>query len=243
MIEVLIVDDQKTVQEILRGYIEDDPHLKLAGCANNGREALDMIKTNRPHIVLMDIEMPILDGITATKIISEQFIDTKVLIISVHNEDSYLNTALQVGAKGYLLKNTPAKELVNAIYSAYKGYFQLGPGLLEKYLHQASDSQVNTEELKQLKTIVMQQSEYLKNIGGGKHSRGKNSSKNSRSRPNANNVDYLEDRYISLEKKVYILSNRVDKQSKKIAFLEQFSILVILTCGVMGVLFLVFVLR
>ena len=65
-------------------------------------------------------------GLTATKIISEQFIDTNVLIISVHNEDSYLNTALQVGAKGYLLKNTPSKELINAIYSAYKGYFQLG---------------------------------------------------------------------------------------------------------------------
>ena len=75
--------------------------------------------------------MPILDGLTATKMISERFIDTNVLIISVHNEDAYLNSALQVGAKGYLKKNTPEKELLNAIYSAYKGYFQQGPVCLK----------------------------------------------------------------------------------------------------------------
>ncbi|MGD1917985.1 MAG: response regulator transcription factor [Pleurocapsa sp.] len=142
MIKVLIADDQKTVREILGGYVKEDPRLEFIGCANNGQEALNLIEVHRPNIVLMDIEMPILDGIAATKIISEQFVDTKVLIISVHNEDSYLNTALQVGAKGYLLKNTPAKELINAIYSAYKGYFQLGPGLLEKYLYKASASYV-----------------------------------------------------------------------------------------------------
>ena len=146
-IKVLIVDDQKTVQEILRGYIEEEPNLEFVACASNGEEALDIIRVHRPHIVLMDIEMPVLDGLTATKIITEQYIDTKVLIISVHNEDTYLNTALQVGAKGYLLKNTPAKELINAIYSGYKGYFQLGPGLLETYLHKASKSSVNHQDI------------------------------------------------------------------------------------------------
>ena len=145
MIKVLVVDDQKTVQEILKSYIEEDPNLEVVGCANNGQEAIDSIEVHHPNIVLMDIEMPILDGLTATKIITEQFIDTYVLIISVHNEDTYLHTALRVGAKGYLLKNTPAKELINAIYSAYKGYFQLGPGLLEKYLYKVSDSQTNAQ--------------------------------------------------------------------------------------------------
>ena len=241
-IEVLIADDQKTVQEVLRGYIEEEPQLEFIGCANNGQEALEMIKTNRPDIVLMDIEMPVLDGISATQIISEQFIDTKVIIISVHNEHSYLNIALQVGAKGYLLKNTPAKELINAIFSAYKGYFQLGPGLLENYLYQANDSQVNVRELQQLKTIVMQQSEYLKNLSKDKRSRRKSTSKNGASHQN-DNRDYWENRYVSLEKRVYVLSNRLDKQSKKITFLQQLSILVMLFCGVMGILlFLVFVL-
>ena len=141
MIDVLIVDDRITVKEILKSYIEPDPGLNLIGCASNGEEAIELVKIYQPHIVLMDIEMPVMDGLTATRIITEKFIKTSVLIISVHNDDSYLNSALQVGAKGYLKKNTPEKELINAIYSAYKGYFQLGPGFLEQYLRKTSESQ------------------------------------------------------------------------------------------------------
>ena len=245
MITVLIVDDQKTVQEILRSYIDEAPYLECAGCANNGQEALDMIEAHRPNIVLMDIEMPILDGLTATKIISEKFIDTIVLIISVHNEDSYLNTALQVGAKGYLLKNTPAKELINAVNSAYKGYFQLGPGLLEKYLRKVGDSQGSTEEIKQLKTMVMQQSEYLESISGNRHSKQQSSSSNSKNHQNGNknsNKNYLENKYANLERHIYVLSNRVDKHSQKIMSLQQFCIFLLCCCGVLGILLLLFAL-
>ena len=245
MITVLIVDDQKTVQEILRSYIEEDPYLDFIGSASNGQEALEMVKAYRPNIVLMDIEMPVLDGLTATKIISEKFIDTNVLIISVHNEDSYLSTALQVGAKGYLLKNTPAKELINAINSAYKGYFQLGPGLLEKYLRKVGDSPDSTEEIRQLKTMVMQQSEYLESLS----SRRKASPSSRQSSSNGNgknhrhdNKDYLEQKYASLERQMYILTNRLDKQSKKIAFLQQFCIFILFFCAVLSIALLVFAL-
>ncbi|MCC0175799.1 response regulator transcription factor [Waterburya agarophytonicola K14] len=237
-IKVLIVDDQKTVQEILKGYIEEESSLEFVACANNGQEALDMVKVCRPHIVLMDIEMPVLDGLTATKIISEQFIDTKVLIISVHNEDSYLNTALQVGAKGYLLKNTPSKELINAIYSAYKGYFQLGPGLLEKYLHKVSSSEANAQELQQLKNVILQQSQYLETLRQGGNNQP-SSSNDSRSR-RSNSRDYLESQYANLEKQVYVLSNRIDKQNKKIAFLQQSGIFIILCGGVLATFVLLF---
>ncbi|MEL6909404.1 MAG: response regulator transcription factor, partial [Cyanobacteria bacterium J06598_4] len=158
MIKVLIVDDQRTVQEIIKSYIENDPGLELIGCGNNGKEAIELIERYHPHVVLMDIEMPVMDGLEATQIISEQFINTNVLIISVHNEDTYLDTALQVGAKGYLKKNTPEKELINAIYSAYKGYFQLGPGLLEQYLYKATKSQSNSQDIEQLKSVILQQS-------------------------------------------------------------------------------------
>ena len=240
MITVLIVDDQKTVQEILKSYIEEDPYLEFIGSANNGQEALDMVKAYRPNIVLMDIEMPVLDGLTATKIISEKFIDTNVLIISVHNEDSYLSTALQVGAKGYLLKNTPSKELINAINSAYKGYFQLGPGLLEKYLRKVGDSQDSTEEIRQLKTMVMQQSEYLENLSSRRKAppSSRQSTSNGKNHHNDNN-DYLEKKYASLERQMYILTNRLDKQSKKIAFLQQFCVFLLFCCAVLGTVLLV----
>ena len=236
MIKVLIADDQKTVQEIIRSYIEDEPNLKLVACANDGQEALDLVKEHRPHIVLMDIEMPVLDGLTATKIITEQFIDTYVLIISVHNEENYLNTALQVGAKGYLLKNTPAKELINSIYSAYKGYFQLGPGLLEKYLYRNRESTVNSQDLEQFKMMMMEQ---FQNLSQG----GENDSKRrhrSRRESNSVNRDYIENQYATLEKQLYITNSRLDKLNKKIVFLQQSILLVILGCAAIGVLIILF---
>ena len=215
MIKVLIVDDQKTVQEVLRSYLEEESALEVVGCADNGQQALDLIEAYRPNIVLMDIEMPVLDGLTATRIITEQFVDSNVLILSVHDEDTYLNTALQVGAKGYLLKNTPAKELINAIYSAYKGYFQLGPGLLEKYLYKVSKSQSNFQEIEQLKTIMIKQSQLLENIQN-------RSMGDSRASSYGQNADRFKDKFISLEQKLYSLSYRLDEANKKIIFLQQF---------------------
>ena len=247
MIKVLIVDDQKTVQEILRSYIEQEPGLEIVGCANDGQEALDLVKIHRPHIVLMDIEMPVLDGLTATKTISEQFIDTKVLIISVHKEDAYINTALQLGAKGFLLKNTPAKELINAIYSAHKGYFQLGPGLLENYLHKATESQqLNFQEIEQLKSIMHKQSQVLENLSTESGLRSESRS-NSRSNNNARakrsrSREQLENQYANLEKRLYYLTSRLDKLNRRIDFLQQFGVFVLLGCAVLGLLLLYFTL-
>jgi len=230
MIKVLIADDQKTVQEIIRSYVEADSGLELVGCASNGKEAIESIELYHPHVVLMDIEMPIMDGLEATQIISEQFISTNVLIISVHNEDTYLDTALQVGAKGYLKKNTPEKELINAIYSAHKGYFQLGPGLLEQYLYKATKSQSNSQDIEQLKSVILQQSKLLDNInqGRGRSSRrtGNHSEKNKIS---------LESRCATLEKQVYYISGRLEKLNKKASFHQQLSALAILSCAFVGI--------
>jgi len=233
MIKVLIVDDQKTVQEIIKSYIEADPGLELTGCASNGQEAIELVDSDHPHVVLMDIEMPIMDGLEATQIISEQYINTNVLIISVHNEDTYLDMALQVGAKGYLKKNTPEKELVNAIYSSYKGYFQLGPGLLEQHLHRTAKSQSNSQKIEQLKSVILQQSKLLDNLDQGtfRQSPGTNS-KSRRSKVS------LESRCATLEKQIYYISIRLDKLHKKASFHQQLSGLAILSCAfvVMGLL-------
>jgi DNA-binding NarL/FixJ family response regulator len=239
VIKVLIVDDQKTVQEVLKSYLETETSIEIVGCADNGQEALDLVKAHRPHIVLMDIEMPILDGLTATKIISEQFIDTSVLIISVHNEDTYLNMALQVGAKGYLLKNTPAKELVNAVYSAYKGYFQLGPGLLEKYLYKVSEAQSNSQEIEQLKSVILQQSQFLKTLANDSVAESKDIGSNYSRRKNSQ--DALKNEYVNLEKQVYYLRDSLEKTNKRIIVIQQslsfivlFLVVLVLTIVIIG---------
>ena len=215
MIKVLIVDDQKTIQEVLVSYLEGEPGLEVVGVADDGQQALTMVEELRPDIVLMDIDMPALDGLTATRIISERFVETQILILSVHDEDAYLNTALQVGAKGYLLKNTPAKELVNAIFSAYKGYFQLGPGLLEKYLYKVAQSQSNLDEVKQMKDMMLQQSKLLEEMKSAYN-------------PGKNRDDKYpgSQKYAALEKQLYSFQYQFDKANKKITFLQTFCVLI-----------------
>jgi DNA-binding NarL/FixJ family response regulator len=235
----LIVDDQKTVQEIIKTYIEADPSLEFVGCASDGKEAIELIGIHHPNVVLMDIEMPVMDGLEATQIITEQFINTSVLIISVHNDESYLDAALQVGAKGYLKKNTPEKELLHAIHSAYKGYFQLGPGLLEQYLHKATQSQSNSQEIEQLKSVLLQQSKLLDNLNNGRgNPRSSNDHSGSGAKSSENSKFSLETRCTNLEKQVYHISNHLNKLNKKAILNQQLSILVILSCAfvVIGIL-------
>lgn len=215
MIKVLIVDDQKTVQEILKSYIEEVADLEIVGFAEDGQMALKQVESLRPDVVLMDIDLPSIDGLTATRIICERFVDTKVIIFSVHDEDTYLNTALHVGAKGYLLKSTPPRELVNAIYSAYKGYFQLGPGLLERYLYKVDQAQSNTTEIEQLRRTIEQQSLLLERI----HT---NNAQQNRYQSPAGNYNELDQNYRKLEKQFNMLQYQFQKINKQFDTLQNF---------------------
>ena len=132
-IRVLLVDDQNFIRRFITRSLVSD-RISIVGTADNGRDAIEQVKLLNPDVVLIDIEMPQMDGITATEIITHKFDFCKVLVLSSHQTEEYLQKALRVGAKGYLTKDSPAVELTNAIYSVYKGYTQLGPGLLEKVL-------------------------------------------------------------------------------------------------------------
>ena len=233
MIKVLIVDDQKTVQALLNDYLEGEPGIEIIGFAENGQDALEMVKVHRPDIVLMDIEMPVLDGLSATRIIAEQFVQSNVLILSVHDEDSYLNASLHVGAKGYLLKTTPARELIHAIYSACKGYFQLGPGLLEKYLYKISQSQLKYQQVEELKKIISQQSNFLKQLQSKKAQ--------SNSRNEATNNDDLQDNILALEQKIYYLNHCLDDLKKRVSFLQNLSLLLIF--AVAGLILIMYIMH
>ena len=132
-IRVLLVDDQNFVRRFITQALSGD-RISIVGTADNGRDAIKQVELLHPDVALVDIEMPEMDGITATEIITQKFDFCKVLVLSSHQTGDYLQKALRVGAKGYLTKDSPAVELTNAIYSVYKGYTQLSPGLLEKVL-------------------------------------------------------------------------------------------------------------
>jgi hemolysin D len=134
-IRILVVDDQHFARKFLEQTIDEETqssHLKVIGTASNGQQALQQVEFLQPDVVVIDLEMPDMDGISATKIITEKFPDSKVLVLSSYDNASYLHQAFQAGAKGYLLKSTPGEDLRNAILFVNKGYSQIGPGLLEK---------------------------------------------------------------------------------------------------------------
>ena len=128
-IRVLIVDDQKMIREGLKALIKGEQDIKIIGIAENGEHAIKQAEALKPDIVLMDMEMPGMDGMEATKIICQKFPDIKVLVLSTFDTQEYVARSLSSGAMGYLLKGTPAKELTDAIRSIHRGYAQIGPGV------------------------------------------------------------------------------------------------------------------
>lgn len=218
MIKILIVDDRKTVQELLKSNLTRKSGIEILDVANNGKIAIERTESLKPDVVLMDIEMPVMDGLTATKIIAEQFPETKVLILSSYDEDTYLNKALQVGAKGYLLKSTPPEELIQAIHSVHKNYFQLGPGLLEKYLYKLITSQTNSSEIEQIRLMLEKQSKFLEEI---QERSGTNKKKIKE------NNDVFDREYFLLRREVYSLKQAQEQLRKQIDLFQGFFIFVV----------------
>ena len=131
-INILLVDDRKSIRESLHVSLEPEPDIKVVGTAIDGQTAISQVDTFNPDVALIDIEMPGISGLEATRIIKERFPNTKIIILSSYDSDEYIDRALKAGANGYLLKTTPTSEIVNAIRCVDKGYLQLGPGLFEK---------------------------------------------------------------------------------------------------------------
>lgn len=136
MIKVLLVDDQSLIRQGLKALLELEPDLEIVGEAENGARAIHLIDKLHPDVVLMDIRMPIMDGVATTREIQRRFTGIKVLVLTTFDDDEYVKAALQHGAMGYLLKDTPSEELAVAVRAVYKGYTQLGPGIVKKLLTQ-----------------------------------------------------------------------------------------------------------
>ena len=127
MINILLVDDQTLLCEVLKNWLDVEKDIQVLGVANDGHKAIEEVERLQPDIVLMDIDMPQMDGLKATKVISQRFPQVKVIVLSGHDDDVYLGKSLRAGAKGYLLKNTAPDELVQKIRSVYNNVNLLEP--------------------------------------------------------------------------------------------------------------------
>ncbi|MCY7368384.1 MAG: response regulator transcription factor [Chamaesiphon sp.] len=134
MISLLLVDDQNLIRQGLRALLELEPDLVVVGEAENGAIAVDRVKELQPNVVLMDIRMPVMDGVTATKQICSEFPNVNILVLTTFDDDTYVMTAIKYGAKGYLLKDTPSEEIAAAIRAVALGYTHLAPGMIAKVM-------------------------------------------------------------------------------------------------------------
>ncbi|MEM7595339.1 MAG: NHLP bacteriocin system secretion protein, partial [Cyanobacteria bacterium P01_A01_bin.83] len=144
-IRVMIVDDQKSICQQLQQWLEPEPDLEIVATATDGATAINLIESIQPDIVLMDLNMPGMDGFESIEIIVKRFPETKILVLSVSESKDDVQRALKAGATGYLLKNNSAEGMVNAIRSAGKSYFQLSPGLFTEIFLPKLNSQTDED--------------------------------------------------------------------------------------------------
>ena len=170
MIRVLIVDDQSLIREGLRMMLGIYDNIFVVDEAINGKEAIKALKYKEVDLILMDIRMPVMNGVEATKIIKENYPDIKILILTTFNEDEYIFEGLKNGADGYLLKDISSQELVRAIKTVYKGNVLLQPDVAKKILGSIGNNSTiqNNKNEDIFKDLTKKEHEISLLIGEGK---------------------------------------------------------------------------
>ncbi len=128
-IEIVIADDHSIVRQGLRKLLEEENYIKIIGESVNGREAVQKVQKLKPDVIIMDIAMPILNGIEAARQIKQLNLKTKVVILSMHDHSRYIRELLGIGVSGYVLKDAVSGDIIKAILAAVKGNIYLSPSI------------------------------------------------------------------------------------------------------------------
>jgi NarL family two-component system response regulator LiaR len=166
-IKVLIADDHEVVRQGTRKLLEEEPDLEVVGEAADGEEAIKLTGKFRPDVVLMDVSMPKVDGIEATKQIKALYPSTNILILSAYDDDQFIFSLLEAGAAGYLLKSVRGRELVDAIRAVYGGESVLHPSVARKVLNRFGRSTEKVLEKKGTDVLSDREMEVLKLVTKG----------------------------------------------------------------------------
>ena len=162
MIRVLIADDQRMFAESIKYIIESRASdIEIVGIAVNGQEAVDLTEQHMPDIVLLDVRMPVMDGVEAARLIHPKHPEIRLLMLTTFPDDEYVHASFKHGAVGYLLKNRPPSELINAIRAVAGGIMQIDPAVSRSLIHDrqfdAPDDHLETN----LKTLTHREREVL----------------------------------------------------------------------------------
>lgn len=172
MVKVLIADDQELIRESLKIILDSKPDIEVTDAVSDGLEVIRSIREKRPDIILLDIRMPRLDGVSCTKIIKEGYPDIKIIILTTFDDDEYVFNALKYGASGYLLKGISMDSLVEAINTVYQGQAMINSDIASKVLKFFSKLAVNNETIhvpvENIKMITKNEWTIIKEVSKGK---------------------------------------------------------------------------
>jgi two-component system nitrate/nitrite response regulator NarL len=148
MIKVLLADDHEIITDGLKSILKNEDNIEVVATVSNGRDAVNYIEKNQVDIAVLDINMPIMTGIEATKLIKENAYETKVLILSMYDTMEFIDELIEAGCQGYILKNKGQEELVKAIHRVYSGKPYFGERVQERMLEQRMNSNVKSKQEK-----------------------------------------------------------------------------------------------
>ena len=168
MIKVMIVDDQALIREGLNMMLSLYENIEIVDEASNGQDAIDKLESEEVDVVLMDIRMPVMDGVEATKIIKKRYPNSKILILTTFNEDEYIFQGLNYGADGYILKDVSSKELVNGIKTVYEGNVLLQPEVATRVVSAMKNNVFNMSDDVFLKDLTPREREIAYLVAEGR---------------------------------------------------------------------------
>jgi two-component system response regulator NreC len=167
-IRVFLVDDHTVVRQGLRRILESDEEIEIVGEAGDGRTAIDLVQKVRPHVVVMDVAMPELNGIEATRQILKRVEGAKVLVLSMHGDDVYVRQALKAGARGYLLKDSEDLDLIKAVKAIRAGGSFFSPPVSKVVLSGYLGDKVDGDAEDSVARLTDREREVLQLIAEGK---------------------------------------------------------------------------
>jgi DNA-binding NarL/FixJ family response regulator len=168
-IRVLLADDHTVVRQGLRALLAAEEDIEIIGEAENGRQALQLVKKLLPDVVVMDIAMPVLNGVEATRQITRYVPSVKVLVLSTYSNDEYVEQLTEAGAAGYLVKQTAANDLLKAIREAFKGNAFFSPAIAKRLRDQCRQTYVTGQPVKRRSDyLTTREAEVLQLIAEGR---------------------------------------------------------------------------
>ncbi len=153
MIRILAVDDHALLRKGLAAVVNAEPDMKLVAEAQNGEDAVEKFRLHRPDIILMDLQMPVLNGIEATNRILSEFPDARIIVLTTYNGDVQVLRALRAGARAYLLKGHD-RELIETIHAVHEGRKKIPPEVAAELAEHATDDELSEREIEVLRLIA-----------------------------------------------------------------------------------------